>query len=359
MTEATRTTWSFFRLSIRPWGLLTAAGLVASVATVLGFCGPFWWLFDLFSYFRMQYFLGLSIIALLLLMPRQRKTACVFAVFAVINLGTILPLYLGQPAQARDHQIRLRAMLLNVNTRLGDPDLVAKTLRDFDPDIVVLEEISSRWVNDLVSVTKAYPHSRMQTREDNFGIGILSKLPFAEAEVVYIGDAEVPSIIANVNVGSTSLRVIATHPLPPAGASYSRWRNDQLDKLPEHVSGVTSPLLLLGDLNLSPWNYHFRRLLKRTGLKDSSQGRGVHPTWPTHNPLLWTPIDHCLHSADIIVVNKEIGPNVGSDHYPVVVDFVISLVKTTNVKVKRDALKKLSCQQRGSINGAVNGVKHE
>ena len=44
------------------------------------------------------------------------------------------------------------------------------------------------------------------------------------------------------------------------------------------------------------------------------------PTWPTYNPLLWIPIDHCLVSPEIIVTDRQIGPDVGSDHYPIVVD---------------------------------------
>ena len=35
------------------------------------------------------------------------------------------------------------------------------------------------------------------------------------------------------------------------------------------------------------------------------------------------PIDHCLHSPGIQIVRKEIGPAVGSDHYPVVVEFAL------------------------------------
>jgi endonuclease/exonuclease/phosphatase (EEP) superfamily protein YafD len=155
-------------------------------------------------------------------------------------------------------------------------------------------------------------------------IALYSRLPLSRAKIVYIGAAGVPSVIAEVEVAGERATVISTHPLPPAGSSYSRWRNDQLEKIPEFVGNATSPVLLLGDLNVTPWSHHFRRLLKRTGLRDASQGRGVQPTWPTHNRLLRIPIDHCLHSPEIVVVQKEIGPHVGSDHFPVIVDFIVA-----------------------------------
>ena len=70
-------------------------------------------------------------------------------------------------------------------------------------------------------------------------------------------------------------------------------------------------------------SYPFRRLLRRTGLENSSQGFGVQPTWPNFNPLLRIPLDHCLHSSDISIVDRQIGEDVSSDHYPLIVDFVI------------------------------------
>lgn len=315
-------TYNFIRMSVRPWGLLTAAGVVACSATMFGFLGRFSWFLDLFSHFRVQYLCGLSILGLLLLIPKHRKTATVFILFAGINLGILLPLYFGGQAAAHEGAHSMRAMLLNVNTRLGDVERVKRVIQEFDPDIVVLEEISSQWIHDLQWLTASHPYSCVRPREDNFGIGLFSKLPLEESEVVYIGDAEVPSIVATLDTGRRQFVIIATHPLPPVGAQYSRWRNDQLDRIPNYVPS-SSPVLLLGDLNVTPWNYHFKRLLKRTGLMDSSKGRGIQPTWPNYNRLLSIPIDHCLHSPDILVTRKQIGPDVGSDHYPVIVDFTI------------------------------------
>jgi hypothetical protein len=50
----------FFQLSLRPWGIVTAAGAVAVAATVLGFLGSVSWLADLFAHFRVQYAVGLA-----------------------------------------------------------------------------------------------------------------------------------------------------------------------------------------------------------------------------------------------------------------------------------------------------------
>lgn len=310
------------RLSIRPWHLLVAAGVVACAATLFGFLGRFSWFLDLFSHFRVQYLIGLSILALLLLATRHRRTASVFFAFACINLGVVLPLYFGGQAAAPE-ALTLRAMLLNVNTHFGDPGRVKQVIQEVDPDILVLEEISSQWVLDLRSISDLHPHSFMEPREDNFGIGLFSKLPLADSEIVYAGEAHVPSIVATVDTGSGRLGIMATHTVPPYSARHTRRRNEQLEKLADFIPS-SQPLLFLGDLNMTPWNHYFKRFLRRTGLIDSCRGYGIQPTWPNDNPLFWIPIDHCLHSPDIVVLKREIGPDVGSDHYPVIVDFAIN-----------------------------------
>ncbi|MBA4388554.1 MAG: hypothetical protein C0404_11270 [Verrucomicrobia bacterium] len=311
----------FLRFRVRPWGLLASAGLVASIATLLGFLGRFGWFADLFSNFRVQYFIGLAVVAVLVLIPRWRKMAVCFGVIALVNLGTIVPLYLGRPPEQPKVGQTQRAMLINVNTARGDANRVAAAIRQYNPDILVLEEVSERWIGQLESATSAYAFSRIVPRDDNFGIALFSKHPFIFCDVVVLSESGVPSIFAALKTPSGTLTVLATHPVPPAGGEYSRWRNQQLAKIPELTGLAGKRMILLGDLNATPWSHHFRQLVRRSGLIDSAQGRGFQPTWPTHNPLLFIPIDHCLHSRDIQITNREIGPNVGSDHYPLVIDW--------------------------------------
>lgn len=167
-------------------------------------------------------------------------------------------------------------------------------------------------------------------REDNFGIAFFSKHPFLRSEIRDIGEADVPSVIAVMKLPDGPLTLIATHPLPPASQEYSRLRNDQLARLPEIVRQANSPVLLLGDLNATPWCSHFKQLLRQSGLRDSSQGRGVQGSWPTCLPILLIPIDHCLHTAGVQVIGRTTGPKVGSDHFPLVVDFVLAPPASTN-----------------------------
>ena len=85
------------------------------------------------------------------------------------------------------------------------------------------------------------------------------------------------------------------------------------------------PVIVLGDLNATPWSPVFKKLLGETRLVDARRGFGLRPTWPSTFPPLWIPIDHCLVSPGIEIRDFRVGPACGSDHHALVVDMALPL----------------------------------
>jgi endonuclease/exonuclease/phosphatase (EEP) superfamily protein YafD len=307
----------------RSFGVVViACSLMVAAATVGGFLGTASWALNVLSHFRIQYFICLSVAVAALLLLRMRWSALVFGLFAAVNLVLILPLFVGKQ-QMPDSGRAVRSMLINVNLWNSQYDLVKQSIRDANPDVVVLEEVSSEWMRQLAEIVEIYPHREIRPREDCFGIAMLSKYPFKKSGIEYLGTAGVPSVFAEVDVDGKSVLVLGTHPLPPSGPDHARLRNEQLAAISAFLQDVKLPVILLGDLNATPWCPYFRKLLSNTGLKDTGRGYGVQPTWPSHNPLLRIPIDHCLVSQGIVVTHREVGPYTGSDHYPLIVDVAL------------------------------------
>src|SRR5262249_38286126 len=73
------------------------------------------------------------------------------------------------------------------------------------------------------------------------------------------------------------------------------------------------------DLNTTAGSPHFAEFLRVSGLRDSRFGFGPQPSWPTWSPLRLT-IDHAFLSADLAVAGRRPGPDIGSDHYPLILD---------------------------------------
>ncbi len=314
----------FLHLRLRPSRLLILVGLCATLGTLMGFLGAHHWLLDLFAHFRIQYFTVLLAIGAILFLLRLRVWAAVFVVMSAVNFALIAPFYWGAPTATASAGETLRALLINVNRRYGNPQKVLDTIRAYNPDIIVLQEVSASWLRVMTpALATDYPHSEDAPRDDNFGIAFWSRHPLPTLAVLYTGDFEVPTIIAELETPRGNCMILATHPVPPMGKLYTKNRNDQLAELARRSRHTDVPLVLMGDLNATPWSAAFKSLLRESGLKNASQGRGLYPTWPTFMPLLRIPIDHFLHTPDIGIVSRQTGPGVGSDHFPVIVDFTL------------------------------------
>lgn len=309
-------------------GLVQAGVVILAFATVSGFCGDWFWFLDLFAHFRVQYFLASVILGILLLVLRSFRFGLVSLIVAAANLVLLMPFYGGASVSPPQGET-WKALLYNVNTRAGSPTAVVELVRDLEPDVVVLLEIDDRWVPEISEISADYPNQVLKPRPDNFGIGLLSKFPLLDSKTVLLGSAEVPTILANVETSKGAVQVVATHPLPPIGSEYTRKRDEQLRELPGVLS-PTYPVLLLGDLNTTPWGHSFRSLLAESTLQDSMRGFGIQPSWPTGNLLFKIPLDHVLHSDRIQIHERKLGRHVGSDHLPVFVEFSLREEKGAN-----------------------------
>ena len=75
-------------------------------------------------------------------------------------------------------------------------------------------------------------------------------------------------------------------------------------------------VVLLGDLNTTPWSYFYRQYLETLGLKDAKAHHYL-PTWPTYIPVFFLPIDHVLVSPKVQTLSQRLAGFNGSDHFPV------------------------------------------
>lgn len=298
--------------------------LPLAAVTLAGFGGGWHWLLDLTSHFR-WYWLLLALVCLAASWRRAGRVALACLTVAVLgNVWPLLPYWVApaggtvtaaQPAAARPDAVSL--VSINVLTSNADKPAVLAYLRSRDPDIIVALEIDTAWAAALAGLADRWPHAVVQPRDDNFGIALLAKQPPREHRVRDFGDAGVPSIVATFTKPAGDYTVIATHPVPPKGPAYARDRDAQLRAIAEFVAAAPLPCVVAGDLNATPWSAAFRDLVTRSGLRDTALGRGVQATW---NARVWAPripIDHILAPPGTEVLRRAVGPDVGSDHFPV------------------------------------------
>jgi len=233
-----------------------------------------------------------------------------------------VPLYLGATPAPTDSRV-YRAVFLNADLDNPEPEKVLEYLRQADADLVVLVEVTPTLMKALEPLQPAYPYARSSPRNDGRGIAVWSRLAWDDIEVREFDPSGFLSVVARFSLAGNRLTVIGTHPPWPMGATCSEHRNQQFAELARFATAQEGQVMILGDMNCTSWSPHFQDLLRGSGLQDSRQGFGIQPSWPAWLPLPLIAIDHCLASPGVIIHDRRIGPEVGSDHYPVVVEFSI------------------------------------
>lgn len=288
-------------------------------ATLAGYFGGIWWPLELACHFRVQYCVLFVVMGAILAAAKRFRWAGVAFLGAVVNLWFIVPLYLGDvPRNARGQSIRMVSLNLNFQNR--DHEKLTEFVNSNGAHVVLLMEVNEHWRNRITDLSDSYPHSIAHVQEGNFGMALLSRIPFIRTEIELVGDFDFPMLVALPAIQDKPLSVIGAHPPPPVSSRHVSMREEYLEELARCVSRQLGNVVVLGDLNTTSWSPLFKSLLRKTGLRDSRRGFGVQPTWPVFIPPLLIPIDHCLVSPDISVIHRCTGPNVGSDHYPLVVD---------------------------------------
>jgi endonuclease/exonuclease/phosphatase (EEP) superfamily protein YafD len=86
----------------------------------------------------------------------------------------------------------------------------------------------------------------------------------------------------------------------------------------------TGRVVVLGDLNLTPWSATFHRFVREAGLSDNPRERGLVATWLSRFPLFGLALDHVLAGHGVEIVQSRVGRDVGSDHFAVTAHLALS-----------------------------------
>ncbi|MEM9586081.1 MAG: endonuclease/exonuclease/phosphatase family protein [Planctomycetota bacterium] len=303
---------------------------VLSVAFVVGgWFGRSHFALDLASHFRVQAVASTLACGLVLLALRRFRRG-MLALAASVLIATSLWPYLPATRSKSASAGQTRLLLANVRSSNKQYHLLLDEIASFEPEIIVLLEVNGRWAEVMSSgLPSSYRHQTVQPREDNFGIAIYSRLEWLTCTVTHLGGKDFPPSLEAVfsDDGATQQRLIAMHPVPPIGRQNWQHRNSAMSAAARRVaSQPPDRTILIGDLNCTPWSPQFQSLVEDSGLRDSAIGNGIHPTWypfaATLGGLLGLPIDHALVGNDVVVRQRHVGPAIGSDHRPLILDFI-------------------------------------
>ncbi len=165
------------------------------------------------------------------------------------------------------------------------------------------------------------PHTASDIEEGYFGMHLFSKLPLHDTDIRFLAGQDTPSVHTDVRLGNgTRVRFVGLHPRPPQPFQSSKARDAQLFAAGLAMRDEEGAYLVAGDLNATPWENATQRMNRIARLVDPRRGYGYIATYNTRSWWQRWPIDQVLHSRTLVPVSVERLPDVGSDHFPYLVE---------------------------------------
>jgi len=294
---------------------------------LIGYTGSWNWFAELFSHFFIQYWAASLLAVIVLLWAGDKRWGAASVALLCVLSFPLAPYYL--------HAHTVEASASKSNLRLFQFNAAQNPARVFDwleqhtgqVDVVILLEASPAFQSGIDRIKLHFPYALTQLQDGPFGIALLSKYPLADAEALDLVGEAFPALAAKITVPgwSAPLQVYAIHPPPPVSGELAELRNQYMKKLATMAAARGSaPTIVAGDLNATPWSPWFRDFIRTSQLRDSQNGLGLLATWPAataqYSSFLGIPIDACLHSDKLQVATRALGPELDSDHLPVITE---------------------------------------
>jgi len=316
---SSRSAWSSVAWTLFHVGVCGVAAL--AVAANLGRLG---WGWELSSHFRVQYGALLALAAVCYLaFGRRWRPALAAGLLSAVNLCLVVPVSSPPPLARGRHALRL--VESNVYANNYETSRVIDFVRAAKPDIFLAIEVNFRWAEALEALQADFPYRRVVPAHHAHGLAIYSRVPLEDVEELRLGDPNFSwAFRVRFTLDGERVTLFGAHPYSPINAHHLEDRNRQLADLAALVRAEPGPTIVLGDLNVSPWSPYFQDFLTATRLIDSRRAFGIQATWPANAPPLGIPIDHCLVSRELAVNARMVGPRVGSDHLPIIIDLSLA-----------------------------------
>lgn len=301
-------------------------------ATLSAVLGGLAWPLELFANFHPQW-AALSLVLLVAaLLLRHRPLIIVNAVLLAANVVPIAPhvmSYVRDPVPVESSGRSLRLLSLNMHLDATDDAKFQTLVAAEKPDVILLTEAPPDLDQRMTPLAELYPHRVPLRDKAMHEVALYSRWPIAGIETNRSAHPLMP--VAAIDLCPPSgergacLRVVTLHAGRPFGAD-AAIRERQLNIAARLATSRLGPAVIIGDLNLTPWSPTFARLIDSAHLQDTSRLRGLRPTWrsaalpPGVAELFALSIDQALVSEDIAPRANRVGPDVGSDHRPIIVD---------------------------------------
>lgn len=212
-------------------------------------------------------------------------------------------------------------LALNVLQSNDGKDEIRAYLDRVDADLVLLMETDRAWADALAPVLDRYETRIERVADDNYGMILATRLPVDRAELIELAYEHIPHpapvAVVELRIDGAPMLFTGVHPPPPI-PRFSRAERDRQTAIAARVARVDGvPAIAMGDFNDVAWSRSSQVFREQGDYLDPRAGRGIMASFKADSMIMRFPIDQGLVTDGVEVEGFEIGEDVGSDHFPI------------------------------------------
>jgi len=309
------------------FGVTLAIATFALTISVVSIIAEGWWIAELLGHLRIH-MIALLTICMAVFIIQGHRLGWLLLIPTLVFSAPILSLYLPVQVDANPHRMTIIHYNLDGTQPLSKK--VIPYLLSQSPDLLFLQEMTPEHERNIIRDLPEYRIALSIPMPNSHGSALLvpmdTPIQVMNTETVHLPrDSIRPMLSASLKSGDQRFKVLSMQATRPRNASTSAFQKRELEELASwcrlQQQENKGPLILIGDINTTPWSSRLRRLLRDGNMKNSSNGYGVQPTWPAWLPrFLGLPIDHCIVSQEVDIFQRRTGPPLGSDHLPLIIE---------------------------------------
>jgi endonuclease/exonuclease/phosphatase (EEP) superfamily protein YafD len=277
--------------------VIVAQLVVISMMIVSFWAREFWWA-DVFSHFYPQYLFASLLTLVFALFTRTKMLAGIGGLSLLVAYTIIMhSLWIfprSLPVDNKDLSVSEAIRIAQVNYFYANHDFegLENLINDHNPDIINFQEAAPSHSKHIDETHRElYPYQIHHPRAGSYGTIIMSKLPMTKRSVHIVNGGVFNNEIFDVTLQTAlgrDMRLLSLHTAQPLGGpDWTQQRNVELyaaaELLRRHkgekallnngIGDHEVPVIIVGDLNITPYSPFFRDIIRSTQQQFWGRGR--------------------------------------------------------------------------------------
>ncbi len=330
--------------------ILFFVNIVICIFTLIAYLSPFidpndTWVLSFFG-LAYPYFLIGNLIFIILWISRGNKNAFLSVIVLLVGFHYIKETFVWKkPGDKTEKGIKILSYNLNQGYYLYEKRIPNGELENYlienDPDICLLQEVNTDYIQDEIKGLKAFGH---KLKISDVGTSIYSKYPFIRKGHIDFTMATNSCVWGDFKIGNDTVRIYSVHfksnqiskqaeeivavierenkieskNVKSILRNYKnnvQIRAEQVKKVKDHILKSPYPVIIGGDFNDPPVSYTYREF--NDFLLDAFKERGLGFGISYLGVIPFLRIDYLFVSKGIKVLEFNTDSKKYSDHYPI------------------------------------------